>query len=224
MSHNDISLLYDGSPIWARMAGWLLLGIGGLVLVPLALINRAWWLFVPAVLPLLAGLVLLQTRLRIVFDRRTAQVDVTDSWLGLGLLRRSYPPSDVLGFDIHRVAGDERERPSDTWYLRLNLRTHTHTIGKYDSRLDALEARRDLAEVLQTRARPQTAAEMEATAADALHSVSESGASHYQIGLALLRSGDVAGARQAFERALALAHEPLLRRMIEQRLKELDGR
>ena len=73
MSHNDISVLYDGSPIWARMAGWLLLGIGGLVLVPLALINRAWWLFVPAVLPLLAGLVLLQTRLLIVFDRRTAQ-------------------------------------------------------------------------------------------------------------------------------------------------------
>jgi hypothetical protein len=139
-------------------------------------------------------------------------------------MRRRYSPSEVRGVDIHRVAGDERERPSDTWYLRLILRTQTYTIGKYDTRLDALQARRELTEVLKTRVRPQTAAEIEAAAEGGLHSQPRSGASLYQNGLAMLRSGDVAAARHAFESALALVQEPLLRRMIEQRLRELDRR
>jgi hypothetical protein len=206
------------------MVGWLLVGVGGLVLAPLALINRAWWLLALAALFLLVGLVLLQARLQIVFDHRIAHVGVTKSWLGLRLMRHRYPLSDVQGVDIHRVAGDKRERPSDTWYLRLILRTETYTIGKYDTRLDALKARRDLTEVLKTRARPHKAMGMEAAAGDGLHSLPQSGAGLYQNGLAMLRSGDVVGARQAFESALALAQEPLLRRMIGQRLRELDRR
>jgi len=39
-----------------------------------------------------------------------------------------------------------------------------------------------------------------------------------------MRSGDRPGARQALEKALAASREPLLRRMIEQRLGELDRR
>ena len=143
------------------MVAWLLLGIGGLVLVPIGLLSRAWWLFVPAVPLLLAGLVLLQTRLRIVVEHRTNVIRVTNSLLGLRLRERQYPLSDVIGLDLRRVAGDERERPSDTWYLRLRLnttvrtfgmvepRTRTYVIGRYDSRLGALEARRRLREVLQ---------------------------------------------------------------------------
>jgi len=157
MSDKDVTTLYDGPPIWARMVSWLLLGMGGIVLVPIALLSRAWWLLVPAVPLILAGLLLLQTRLHIIVERRTGVVRVANSWLGLMLRERQYPLSDVVGFDIQRVAGDERERPSDTWYLRLQLRTRTHIIGKYDSRLEALEARRRLSEVLQARPSAQTA-------------------------------------------------------------------
>jgi len=150
MPDKEVNTLHDGPPIWARMAGWLLLGIGGFVLTPIGLVSRAWWLFVFAIPLLLVGLVLLQTRLRIVVERPTGAVRVTNSLLGLKLHQRRYPPSDVAGLDLQRVAGDERERPSDTWYLRLQLRTRIHTIGKYDSRLEALEAWRERNEVLQT--------------------------------------------------------------------------
>ena len=57
--------------------------------------------------------------------------------------------SDVAGLDIQRVAGAERERPSDTWYLKLQLRTRTHTVGRYDSQISALLARRELGRALQ---------------------------------------------------------------------------
>lgn len=151
MPDNDGATLYDGPPIWARMSAWLLLGIGALVLVPIGLMNRAWWLLKLALPPILAGLVLLQARLRIVVERPTGVVCVANLLFGLTLRERRYPPSDVVGLALQRVAGDERERPSDTWYLRLKLSTKTHTIGKYDSRLGALEARRKVAQVLQAR-------------------------------------------------------------------------
>jgi len=146
------------------MVTWLLLGIGGLVLTPIALANRAWWLLVPAVPLLLAGLLLLQAHLRIVVEHRTTVVGVTNSLLGLKLRKRQYPLSDVVGLDLQRVAGDERERASDTWYLRLQLHTTVrtllgrvvphvkiYTLGKYDTRLRALEARHKLDKVLQGR-------------------------------------------------------------------------
>ena len=154
-------MLYDGPPIRTRMVAWLLLGIGGLVLTPIGLIKRAWWLLVPAIPLLLAGLVLFQIRLRIVVEHHTGVLRVTNSLLGLKLRERQYPLFDVIGLDLRRVAGDERERPSDTWYLWLQLgatvrtfgktkpRTRTYAIGKYDSRLRALEARRRLGEVLE---------------------------------------------------------------------------
>jgi hypothetical protein len=166
MPDEDVSVLYDGPPIRARMATWLLLGIGGLVLTPIALANRAWWLLVPAVPLLLAGLLLLQTHLRIVVEHHKATVGVANFLLGLKLRERQYPLSDIVGLDLQRVAGDERERLSDTWYLRLQLHTtartlfgrivphtKTYTLGKYDTRLRALEARHKLDKVLQ--ARPQ---------------------------------------------------------------------
>ncbi len=166
MSDESIGILYDDKPIQARMAAWLLLGTGGLVLVPIALVNRVWWLLVPAVPLFLAGFVLLHTHLRIVVEHHTGAVHATNTLLGLKLRERQYSLSNVIGLDLQRVAGDERERPSDTWYLRLQLhttvrtfsgrvapRTKTYTIGKYDSRLSALEAQRKLREVLQ--AQPQ---------------------------------------------------------------------
>jgi len=165
MSDTSIGVLYKDTPIQARMVAWLLIGIGGFVLVPIGLVNRAWWLLVLAVPLLLAGWVLLQTHLRIVVEHHTGIVCVTSFLLGLKLRERRYPLSDVVGLDLQRVAGDERERPSDTWYLRLQLhitahtigkvkhRTRTYIIGKYDSRLGALKAQRRLRELLQ--AKPQ---------------------------------------------------------------------
>jgi hypothetical protein len=143
-----------------KMAAWLLLGIGGIVMVPLGLINRAWWLVVLSVPLLLAGLVLSQVRLRIVVEHPTGGVRVTNSLLGLRLHERGYPPSDVVGLDIQRVAGAERERPSDTWYLKLQLRTRTHTVGRYDSQVSALLARRELGRALEAPAQAHTAAEV----------------------------------------------------------------
>jgi len=141
------------------MAAWLLLGIGGIVMAPIGLINRAWWLVVLSVPLLLAGLVLSLVRLRIVVEHPTGAVRVTNSLLGLRLRERRYPPSDVVGLDIQRVAGAERERPSDTWYLKLQLRTRTHTVGRYDSQVSALLARRELDRALQAGARAPTAAD-----------------------------------------------------------------
>jgi hypothetical protein len=155
----DDRVIYDGPPIRVKMAAWLLLGIGGIVMLPLGLINRAWWLVVLSVPLLLAGLVLSQVRLRIVVEHPAGTVCVTNSLLGLRLRQRRYPPSDVVGLDIHRVAGAERERPSDTWYLRLQLRTRTHTVGRYDSQVGALLARRELGSALQASAQAPTAAD-----------------------------------------------------------------
>jgi hypothetical protein len=162
MPDEDVNVLYDGPPIRTHRAAWLLLGAGGLVMVPIGLINRAWWLPILAVPLLLAGLILLQTHLRIVVDHDTAIVRVTNFWLGLRLRRRQYPLSNVSSFGLHRVAGAERQRPSDTWYLRLQIHTtartffggvkphmRTYLVGKYDSRLRALEARHELGEMLQ---------------------------------------------------------------------------
>ena len=69
-------VLYDDVPIGARWAGWLLLGIGGLVLTPAALVARYGWLLVVATPFLGCGVCLLQTRMRIAVDRRTLLVRV----------------------------------------------------------------------------------------------------------------------------------------------------
>ena len=149
MPDKDTSVIYDGIPIRSRMAMGLLLGIGGLVFVPIGLINRAWWLLVLAVPLLLAGLVLSQMRVRIVADRQTGTVCVVNLVAGLKVRERRYPPLDVFGLDLRRVAGDERERASDTYYLALRVGLKTYTVGKYDSRAHALEARQRLLGVLQ---------------------------------------------------------------------------
>jgi len=135
------------------MVAWLLLGTGGIVLAPIGLINRAWWLFVPAIPLLLAGLVLHQAHLRVAVEPGTGDVCVTNRLLGLKTRQRRYPPSEVGRLDLQRVAGDERERPSDTWYLNLQLGTRVYTIGKYDSRASALRARIEVREALQVHPR-----------------------------------------------------------------------
>ena len=167
MPDKENRVLYDGPPIPARMAAYLLLGIGGLVLVPIGLTNRAWWLLVPAVPLLLAGLVLSQVHLRIVIEHDaehdTGVVHVTRSLLGLKLHERRYPPSDAVGLNLRRVAGDERERPSDTWYLRLQLGAKTYIIGRYDSREHALLARYAVGQALEVRAHEQAATEAKPT-------------------------------------------------------------
>jgi hypothetical protein len=142
------SVLYDGPPIRTRMVAWLLLGTGGIVLVPIGLINRAWWLLVPAFPLLLAGLVLFQAHLRVVVEPGTGEVCVTNRLLGLKTRQRRYPLPEVGGLDLQRVASDERDRPSDTWYLNLQLGTSVYTIGKYDSRASALRARLKMREAL----------------------------------------------------------------------------
>jgi hypothetical protein len=163
MVDEDVSVLYDGLPIQTGMAAWVLLGIGGIVLVPIGLLGRAWWLFVPAVPLLLAGLILLQVRLRIVIEYPAGSIRVTNRLLGLKYRERRYHRSDLVGFDIHRVAGAERERPSDTWYLRLRLGIKTFTIGRYDSRLSAVRARAKINKTLQARTRAQAAGDAEAS-------------------------------------------------------------
>jgi hypothetical protein len=153
MPGKDDSVLYDGPPIRTRMVAWLLLGTGGIVLVPIGLINRAWWLLVPAVPLLLAGLVLFQAHLRVAVEPGTGEVCVTNRLLGLKIRQRRYPPSEAGRLDLQRVAGDERERPSDTWYLYLQLGTRVYTIGKYDSQASALRARLKMREALQAHPR-----------------------------------------------------------------------
>ena len=135
------------------MVAWLLLGTGGIVLAPIGLINRAWWLFVPAIPLLLAGLVLHQAHLRVAVEPGTGDVCVTNRLLGLKTRQRRYRPPEVGGLDLQRVASDERERPSDTWYLNLQLGTRVYTIGKYDSRASALRARIEVREALQVHPR-----------------------------------------------------------------------
>ena len=150
MPDKDTSVIYDGVPIRSRTAMGLLLGIGGLIFVPIGLISRAWWLLVLAVPLLLAGLVLSQMRVRIVAERETGAVRVVNLVAGLKVRERRYAPLDVFGLDLRRVAGDKRERASDTYYLALRLGLRTYTVGKYDSRGHALEARQRLLGMLQS--------------------------------------------------------------------------
>jgi hypothetical protein len=166
MTQAAVTVIYDDTPIWFRMAGWLLVGIGGLVLAPLALISRDAWLWVFAVPMIAAGLVLFQRRLHIALEHRTAQLVVTHRLFGLALRRRRHVRSEVVGVDLERVAGDARERASDTWYLRLRLHTRSYMVGRYRDRFGALEARRRLRELLKAGPRPETAAEMLAGAHD----------------------------------------------------------
>lgn len=219
-----MSVLFDARPIRAAMAGWLLLGIGGLVCLPLALANRALWLALLALPLLLAGGLLLATRLRIQMERRSGVIHATYRLLGLALRQRSYSPSDRVGLELTRVAGDARERPSDTWYLRLRFHTGSYLVGKYDDRLAALEAQRRLSEALLARPSAEVASASFASAQDGLRAVEQSAVVHYRVGLAALRAGNLDEARGAFEEARRLAQEPLLRRMIEQRLHELERR
>ena len=151
MPDKNVTLMYDGPPIEARRAAWVLAGIGGLVLVPIGLFGHAPWLYVFAVPMLLIGLVLLPLHLRITVNHRERLVRVTNRWLGLKVRERRYPSSDLLGLDLDRVAGAERDRPSDIWYLRLRLGLKIYTIGKYDSRANALRAQLKLREKLENR-------------------------------------------------------------------------
>ena len=75
---------------------------------------------------------------------------VVNLLVGLKVRERRYPPLDVFGLDLRRVAGDKRERASDTYYLALRLGLRTYTVGKYDSRGHALEARQRLLGMLQS--------------------------------------------------------------------------
>jgi hypothetical protein len=139
------------------------------------------------------------------------------------VVRRHYLPDDVTGLELDRVAGADRERDSDTWYLRLRLRNRGYTIGRYDSRMNALLARRDVQEALQG-LRPTPLEAGDAAAEPPEKQRHQTARDHYRTGIQLSGAGDPDGAQAAFERALALAEEPLLRRMIEQRLEELDWR
>jgi hypothetical protein len=215
------------------MVAWVLLGVGGLVMVPIGLANRAWWLLVLAILPLLAGAVLLLARRRIFVARSPDVVRVVDLLGGLRLRRREYPIANVVGLDVYRVAGAERERPSDTWYVRLQIHTTARVFGRirprlknyllrrYDDRLEALQARDQVARALGGRARVSAAARTEAASVKPPDLRPQGAEGYYQQGMARVRAGDAAGARRAFQQALALAEGPLLRRMIEQRLEEL---
>jgi tetratricopeptide (TPR) repeat protein len=195
----------------ALMAARVLLGIGGLVLGPIALIRRDYWLLYFAAPLILTGLVLVATGLRIAAIPAASVVCITHSFLGLRVRERRFDRSDVTALDLYRVAGSERERDSDTWYVRMCVGRRGYTIGKYDTRMDALMARRDIDEALGALPVAPREEQKGGAARD-----------HYQQGMALLRSGDVEGAKSAFEQALAFAGEPLLRRMITQRLEELS--
>ena len=220
------TVIYAATPIWARMAGWVLVGVGGIVLLPIAAIRGDTWLLVFAIPLILAGLALFALRLHIALIGPAAAVRVTNSFVGLRVRQRQYSRAEIVGLDLQRVAGDARERASDTWYLRLRLDGRTHTIGKYDSRTSALLALRDVEAVLEGLPPAAAQDEMDGTDETAPRATirRDSAQDYYQKGLALFSAGDKDGARPEFEKALALAEQPLLRRMIEQRLAELDRR
>jgi tetratricopeptide (TPR) repeat protein len=226
MAEETETVIYAATPIWARMVGWVLLGVGGIVLLPIAAIRGDEWLLVFAIPLILAGLALFALRLHIALISPAALIRVTNSVLGLRVRQRQYSGSEITGLDLQRIAGDDRERASDTWYLRLRLEDRTYTIGKYDSRTSALLARRDTEEFLQ--ALPPAAVQDEIPTTDGAEprptSRHDAAQDYYRTGLALFSAGDKEGARPEFEKALALAQEPLLRRMIEQRLEELERR
>jgi hypothetical protein len=217
------NVIYDATPVWARMVAWTLLGIGGIVLAPIALIRGDHWLFYFAV-PLIAmGLMLLAMRLRIAAVPSASVLRVTNSFLGLRVRQRQYLSSQITALDLHRVAGDERERDSDTWYLRLHVARRGYVVGKYDTRVSALLARRDIEEALDTLPlAPADGVEAVAVAEPSEERRQDAARDHYKTGITLFRAGDKEGARAAFEKARAFAREPLLRRMIQQRLEELE--
>ena len=225
MAEERTTVIYDAAPVWATMTASILLGIGGIILVPIALIRGDHWLLYIGVPLVVIGLVPLAIRLRIAAVPSASVLRVTNSFLGLRLRQRQFLRSEVTALDLHRVAGDARERDSDTWYLRLHVGYRAYTVGKHDSRMSALLARREIEEALDTlplappdESAPTVVVEpREERRRDAARD-------HYKTGITLFRAGDKDGARAAFDKALTFAHEPLLRRMIEQRLEELDRR
>jgi len=219
------NVIYDAAPLWAKMVAWVLLGIGGIVLAPIALIRGDTWLLYLCVPLAVVGLVLLAIRLRIAAVPSASVLRITDSFLGLRVRHRQYVRSQITALDLHRVAGDDRERDSDTWYLRLHVGRRSYTVGKYDGRMSALLARRDIEEALHTLPlAPVDEVEVVAAPKPREERRRDVARDHYKTGITLFRAGDKDGARAAFEKALAFAREPLLRRMIEQRLDELDRR
>jgi hypothetical protein len=217
-------IIYDGPPVWAKLTGAVLLGVGGIVLLPIAALRGDWWLLVFAVPLLVVGLLLLALRLCVAVERQAGVVLVTQSFVGLRLREHRYRPSEISALEIARVAGDEAERASDTWYVKMWAGRRGYTVGRYDTRVRALLARRDLDELLQgLRQGSDEEAEIPATETRPAHRLGAA-QKHYKTGIALFSAGDRDGAREEFGRALAMASEPLMRRMIEQRLKELDRR
>lgn len=159
MSNVNGNVLYSDTPVRVRMVAHVLLGAGGLVLGPIGLLSGTRWLLALAVLTLLVGVMLRQLHLRVEVEVDTGMITVTRSMLGLRLCRRRYSLSDGVGLELRRVAAVERERPSDTWYLKLELnlprtadrvrpRTRVYTIGKYGDRLTALKAQHSVRETL----------------------------------------------------------------------------
>ncbi len=216
--------LYHGRQVETALAGWLLVGIGGLVCLPLGVAHGAWWLVGLAFPPLLAGLVLLGVRLRVELDPRHGLIHVRRSVLGLRVAARTYRQSDCLGVEVVRVAGDARERPTDTYYLRLRLATARYTLGRYRDRQSVLQAQYQLNELLRAGRAATPGQEPAEPVALPLPEGAASAARCYQEGLALMQAGEWVAARAAFERARDLAAQPLLRRMSQQRLRELEQR
>jgi len=221
MSRADENMLYDGIPVQADLISWLLLGIGGAVLIPIALANRARWLLVLATPLILAGVALRRTRLVLTVEPHTGIIKADVAWLGIHLLARRHPHTEIQKLEIKRVGGNSRERDSDTWYLHLRLQTATYILGKYDMQVEALQAKHHLDKLIQAQATPPDSRETRARAEAVVQEERESAQTHYRMGLAHLASGNKEGGRRAFQRALELADNPMLRRMCEQRLNEL---
>jgi hypothetical protein len=148
LSNTGTVHVYDDRPIWAHIAGWVILGIGAFVLLPLALLSWTWWLPIPALPFLLIGGLLLQLHLHIVADRPTGTLRITTKLFGWQIRERTYSLSDVHSLEIERVAGHAQRRASDTWYLSLYLPQETHLIGRYDTRWDALREKGRLSQTL----------------------------------------------------------------------------
>ncbi|MCJ7738772.1 MAG: tetratricopeptide repeat protein [Anaerolineae bacterium] len=222
MSRVEWNVLYEGIPVQVNLISWLLLGVGGAVLAPIALLSDAGWLLILAVPLLICGLVLRQVHLQVIVESYTGVIRSTLKWLGIQLWTRRHQHAGIETLEIRRVGGDRRERDSDTWYIRLKMQGASYILGRYDTRPEALEARHQLSDIIQSQARPLDAVEVRARAAARMRQEPEGAQSHYQMGLAYLTSGNREGARLAFLQALELAENPLLRRMCEQRLSELD--
>lgn|GEM_PF-2235070 len=222
MSRIEQNVLYEGIPIQVNLISWLLLGVGGVVLAPIALLSDTDWLLILAVPLLVCGLVLRLIHHQVAVEAYSGVIQFTLNWLGIQLRARRHQRADIETLAITRVGGDWRERDSDTWYIHLKMPGARYILGRYGTRLEALEARCQLSDIIQSHAQPPDAAEIRARAAARIQEQPVSAQSHYQMGLADLTSGNREGARSAFLQALELAENPLLRRMCEQRLSELD--